>query len=101
VLPTQLLPSSVSLFDLKTRFSVPTRAGAETPSEAKVKARRRAALATHAPVSSSRLDGGEHGVKLPAVGTRLALASSALQRLQLALRSRDADFGCRTPRRAV
>jgi hypothetical protein len=65
-----LLFLSVSLFDLKTRFSVPTRAGAKTPGADAVKAHRRDALATRSPVSRWRLDGGEHGVRLPAVGTR-------------------------------
>ena len=43
---TILLLVTVSWFDLKTRFFVPTRAGAKTPSAAAVKAERRDALPT-------------------------------------------------------
>ena len=67
---------SVSLFDLKTRFSVPTRAGTKTPRADAVKAHRRDALATRSPVPRWRLDGGEHGVTLPAVGRRQLLSVS-------------------------
>jgi hypothetical protein len=43
---------------------VPTRAGAETPRAAAVKAGRRDALSTSSPLTRPCLDGGEHGVRL-------------------------------------
>jgi hypothetical protein len=64
-----LLISSFSVRPERARFSVTTRAGAGTPSAAAVKADRRDAFAPSSPASRSRLDGGEHGVRLAAVGT--------------------------------
>src|SRR5215813_1615496 len=66
----------VSLFDLGARFFVPTRAVAGTPRTAAVKAGRRGASAALSAVARPRLDGGEHGVRLRAVGT-LRISSSA------------------------
>jgi hypothetical protein len=54
------------------------RAGVKTPRTAGVTAERRDALTTLAPVPSSRPDDGEHGVRLPAVGTQ---SCGALTRL--------------------
>jgi hypothetical protein len=62
--------SSVSLFDLKACFFVPTCGSPRTPSAATVKAERRDALAAIGCAASSCLDGGEHGVRLPAVEAR-------------------------------
>src|SRR5215475_14920223 len=60
----------VSLFDLGARFFVPTRAAAGTPRAAAVKAGRRGVSAALSAVARPRLDGGEHGVRLRAVGTK-------------------------------
>ena len=59
------------------RFFVPTRAGAGTPRAAAVKAGRRDTLAANSAATRPRLDGGEHGVRLPAVGTRTSAPSAS------------------------
>jgi len=50
------------------RFFVPTRPGVVTPRAAAVKAGRCAKGATMSGAARPRLDGGEHGVPLRAVG---------------------------------
>src|SRR5450432_2710869 len=53
----------------KDRFSVPTCPGSGTPSAAAVKDGRRSVQPTSSALDRPRLDGGEHGVTLPDVGT--------------------------------
>src|SRR6516162_6968933 len=52
-------------------------AGAGTPRAVAVKAGRRDTLAANSAATRPRLDGGEHGVRLPAVGTTRSSAPSA------------------------
>src|SRR5262249_61204608 len=54
----------VSLFDLATRFFVPTRGLGSASCRAAVKAGRRDGGAARGVVSRPRLDGGEHGARL-------------------------------------
>ncbi|WP_247450571.1 hypothetical protein, partial [Bradyrhizobium sp. 180] len=64
-------PSSVSLFDLKARFFVPTR-GSLAPSRAgAVKVGRRASLAACSAVARPHLDGFEHDGMLGAIGVTI------------------------------
>src|SRR5438445_11193077 len=65
---------SVSLFDLRGRFSVPTCRGPVTPSAAAVKD---GPLGPPPAAARSVLDGGEHGVTLVQDGTSAPLAATA------------------------
>jgi hypothetical protein len=73
--PADPASKPVSLFDLGARFFVPTRAAAGTTRADAVKAGRRGVSAAPSAVARPRLDGGEHGVTLRAVGA-LRISSS-------------------------
>jgi hypothetical protein len=62
---------SVSLFDLRARFFVPTHAVPLAPCRDAVKAGCRDGGAADAGVSKPRLDGGEHGAILARVGATI------------------------------
>src|SRR5262249_24375779 len=62
----------------ESRFFVPTRAGVPTPRAAAVEAGCCAVLETRSALGRPRLADGEHGVRLPAVGTSISSAPCAL-----------------------
>jgi hypothetical protein len=63
-----LLPSSVSLFDLKARFFVPTRDSARPARAGAVKVGRRTNLSACSALARPHLDSSEHDRTLGAVG---------------------------------
>ena len=63
-----LCPSSVSLFDLKARFFVPTRTSLAPSRAEAVKVGRRTNLATGPPVTRPHLDSFEHDGTFGAIG---------------------------------
>jgi hypothetical protein len=63
-----LFPSSVSLFDLGSRFFAPTRSIAEPARAGAVKAGRRTHLAAYSALGRPRLDSIEHDGTLDAIG---------------------------------
>jgi hypothetical protein len=73
VLPAQRIfsPSSVSLFDLKARFFVPTRALLTAARAGAVKVGRRTNLSACSALARPYLDGSEHDGTLDAIGTTI------------------------------
>ena len=73
VLPAQRIfsPSSVSLFDLKARFFVPTRALLTAARAGAVKVGRRTNLSACSALARPYLDGPEHDGTLDAIGTMI------------------------------
>jgi hypothetical protein len=72
-LPAQRIfsPSSVSLFDLKARFFVPTRALLTAARAGAVKVGRRTNLSACSALARPYLDGSEHDGTLDAIGTTI------------------------------
>src|SRR5262245_58608074 len=62
----------------RDRFFVPTCSASGTPRADAVKAGRRSGASTNSGIASPRLDGGEHGVTLRAIGTSAISSPSAV-----------------------